>query len=126
MTATKTRPTLPAFEGEEVAKAAVRIVNAGDGLSEALKIAPKALNMHDEVFYVLRGQVSQVNHKTDKDELLTRLHTVTAAEITEIDASVAKEMLQAAALEIEKAKADADGQLALDAENEAAAKEAND
>lgn len=124
MTATITK--LPPFEGEEVVKAAVRITNAGDGLSEALKVAPKALEMHEEVFYVLRGEVTQINHKTDKDELLTRLHTIKAAEITEIDGKVASKMLQQAAADLDKAKKEAQGQLALDDEQAAEEREAND
>jgi hypothetical protein len=126
MTATRSKPALPQFEGEDVAKAAVRITNAGDGLSEALKVQPKALNMHDEVFYVLRGEVSQVNHKTDKDDLLTRLHTVKASEITEIDADTAQKMLQAAAEDLERRKNEIDGQLRLDEEAAAEQREADD
>lgn len=122
MTATK----LPVFEGEEVAKAAVRITNAGDGLSEALKVSPKALNMHDEVYYVLRGTCTQVNHKTDKDDLLTRLHTIKAEQITEIDASVAEKMLQSAAEELERKKTEMDGQMRFNEEEDAAEREAAD
>lgn len=118
---------LPLFEDEPVDYAEVRITNAGDGLSEALKIAPEALHMDQEVFYVLRGEVSQINHRRKSDDgPIVRVHTVKASQITKVDPELAREMLAKAADELEKAKAQAAGQLLLDAENEAAAKEAND
>lgn len=126
MTATA-ETALPLFENEQVLQAQVRIVRAGDGLSDALKIAPKTLHLGDEVFYVLRGVVGQVNHKRKEDSgLVVRVHTVEANEITEVDAKVATKMLQAAAVELEKAKAEAAGQLALEEENAAREREAND
>ncbi|MDQ1429196.1 MAG: hypothetical protein QOK39_2672 [Acidimicrobiaceae bacterium] len=63
---------LPDFDGFEVRRSAVRITKAGDGLSEALKVQPRALHYGDEVFYILRGKVAQVNHKGDPDEGITR------------------------------------------------------
>lgn len=124
---TTTAETLPTFEDEQVLQAQVRIVKAGDGLSEALKIAPKTLHLGDEVFYVLRGVVRQVNHRQkDYDEPLVRVHTVEAEAITEVDPKVANKMLAAAADQLEKARAEAQGQLALDAEHAAEDREAND
>lgn len=128
MTDTLTTP-LPEFEGQEVKYAQVRITNAGDGLSEALEINPVALHYDEEVFYVLRGKVSQVNHRakgSDADGPLIRVHTVKASQITEVSGDIAKKMLAEAAEQLQKAKADASGQLLLDAENDALAKEAND
>jgi hypothetical protein len=118
---------LPAFEGHDVRQAQVKITNAGDGLSEALKIAPHALDIGDEVFYVLRGVCRQINHKqADDDDPVVRVHTVKAEEITEVDRVVAVKMLSAAASELEKAKAEAAGQLSLEAEKSAEEREAND
>jgi hypothetical protein len=102
---------LPRFEGLPVATAAVRITRAGDGLSEALKIAPKALELGDEVYYVLRGVVRQINHREKSDgDIIVRIHTVEADAITEVDAELAGKLLADAASEIAKAKAAADGQ----------------
>lgn len=112
---------LPDFEGLIVGHATVRITNAGDGLSEALDIEPKALGIDDSVYYVLRGEVTQVNHRIDKDANVTRVHTVKATRITEVDRDTAEKMLQAAADQLERAKAERDGQLML--EQEAAAEE---
>jgi len=121
---TTTQP-LPTFEGLDVQQAKVKITNAGDGLSEALKVAPVALELGDEPYYLLRGEVTQINH-VEKDELITRVHTVKASAITPVDPELASKMLEEAAAELAKAKAAADGQLMLDAENEALAKEALD
>jgi hypothetical protein len=116
---------LPAFEGESVSGAKVKIVGAGDGLSEALKVTPEALHIDDEVFYVLRGTVTQISH-VSKDDEVTRVHTVKAGAITKVDADLATRMLADAADALERAKAEAQGQLLLDAENDALAKEADD
>lgn len=117
---------LPEFEGLTVDHATVRITNAGDGLSEALEIAPKALSIDDSVYYVLRGTVTQVNHRIDKDTNVTRVHTVKATRITEVDRDVAEKMLQMAAEELERARAERDGQLMLQAEAEAEERERAD
>lgn len=123
-----TTTALPDFEGETVTAAKVRITNAGDGLSEALKVTPEALHRGDEVFYVLRGEVTQVNHAT-KDETIVRVHTVKADAITKVDGDLASKMLQEAAEELQRRKDEVDGQMRLepsDAEKEALAKEAKD
>ncbi|HEY7010127.1 MAG TPA: hypothetical protein VH395_14360 [Jatrophihabitantaceae bacterium] len=100
--------TLPVFEDQPVDRAAVRITRAGDGLSEALRIRPKALHIGDEINYLLRGVVTQVTHR-EKDDEITRLHTVEAQQITEVDAKTASRMLAAAARELDQAR-QAEGQ----------------
>lgn len=123
---TATRTTLPEFEGADVAKAAVKITNAGDGLSEALKVDPIALHMDDVVYYVLRGTVTQINHKADSEGELTRVHTVKADQISPIDADSAKRFLAAYAEETERKKAELEGQMMLDAELAAVERERRD
>jgi len=87
-----TEALLPTFEDHDVQQAQVRITRAGDGLSEALKIAPRALELGDEVFYILRGVCRQINHRQkDDDEPLIRVHTVEAEQITEVDGKVSTE-----------------------------------
>lgn len=127
MTAIKDRPAaIPDFEGTDVTGSAVRVTNAGDGLSDAMTIGKKALHMDQEVFYVLRGTVTQVNHKADKDGDLTRVHTVRADAITEVDGELAGKLLSEAALALQQAKDQISGQLALDSEHQAEAAEALD
>lgn len=115
------------FEDEQVDVVQVKITKAGDGLSEALKFAPKALAHGTRVAFVLEGEVAGVNFKHDKkSDALIRIHVIETSGITEIDLATAKTMLGDAALQLAKAKEAADGQLALDAENAAMAKEALD
>lgn len=108
---------LPLFERRKVDEARVRITKAGDGLSEALKVAPRAMQLGDEVAYVLRGTVRQVNHKTVDDEgAVMRLHTVEVTGITEVDEDLAEKLLNEAAEELARRQAEIDGQQTLDAE----------
>jgi hypothetical protein len=124
---TQAPPVLPAFEGHQVQQARVKITNAGDGLSEALKIAPKAHELGDELAFVIRGHVTQVGHQQKADDEPTiRVHTVKAGEATRIDLDVADKMILANREELERLKAEQAGQLALGAEQAALDKEAKD
>jgi hypothetical protein len=107
------RNTLPLFETHPVQRATVKIMKAGDGLSEALKVDPTPLALDQEVFFVLKATVTGVSHVT-KDDVLTRQHTVTTDQITRVGADDVEKLLTAAAEALERARADADGQPALD------------
>jgi len=90
MARAKKSETLPAYEGREVVHASMKITRAGDGLSEALQLAPVALHHGDEVHVVLKGRVIDVQHpllkSTDADEdRLVRKHIVATEEITIVD-----------------------------------------
>lgn len=103
MTATEER--LPSFEGLPVVRSAVRITRAGDGLSEALKLDPRALHRGEEVFFVLKGTVDQVNFRPvsqEEDGLLIRVHTVRASEIALVDAGQVEHFLQSERLRIKR------------------------
>lgn len=100
-TATVEEPKgLPAYEGIDVDKATVKITNAGDGLSDALKFEPVALHHGDEVFFVLKGKVVKVTHEPegkvelddDIDELV-RVHVVKTFEIAMVDEFDVSELL---------------------------------
>jgi hypothetical protein len=87
---------LPKFEGKQVIAARVKIAKAGDGLSDALDIEPVALRNGDVVYYVLRGVVSQVNHRpasADLASMLVRQHTIDCTGITTIEPEVAEQMI---------------------------------
>lgn len=122
---TNTAPKLPTFEDHDVATAAVRITKCGDGLSEALKVEPKALQLGDRVSYVLTGVVSQINHK-DNDGVVTRLHTVETLSISEVERELAEKLIAEEADRIERVKAERDGQMALQLEREAEERERSD
>lgn len=122
MTAAK----LHSFEGRDIDRTAIKIVGAGDGLSEALAIAPDEIELDDERYYVLRGACSRVSMETDKHGATIRVHTIKTQGISSIEPELAEKVLQDNADKLTRAKAEMDGQLALDAENEALAKEALD
>lgn len=86
------QPTLPTFEGSPVTGSAVRITKAGDGLSEALDVLPSAMHLGEEVCYVLRGTIAQVNHRTIQGKV-TRVHTVETTEIAELPVNIAEGLL---------------------------------
>ena len=103
MTATEER--LPSFEGLPVVRSAVRITRAGDGLSEALKLDPRALHRGEEVFFVLKGTVDQVNFRPvsqEEDGLLIRVHTVRASEIALVDPGQVEHFLASERLRIKR------------------------
>ncbi len=97
---------LPDFEGLPVRRSTVKITRAGDGLSEALKVAPMAYHLGDEVFFVLRGQVTQVNHVpvSPADSDLVRVHTLVTQEITEVAAEDVESFLRTAEDRLRRAR----------------------
>lgn len=101
---------LPMFERQEVDRSTVRITKAGDGLSEALKVEPKALLLGGEVFYVLRCRVRRVAHDMDQDENVVRVHTLDVEQITEVERGAVERMLDDAAERLQRARDEASGQ----------------
>lgn len=125
--AKSTQPTLPTFEGNAVKKAAVRITNAGDGLSAALDVEPKAYQIGERVSFVLTGTVTQINHsQKDEDGPIVRLHTVKSIGVTEIEDELAEKLLTASAEEVERKKAERDGQTRMGNEDAAEDRERRD
>lgn len=114
---------LPDFEGFEVSHVAVRITKAGDGLSPALKVRRVAHHPGQEVCFILRTKVAQINHKGDPDDDgLTRVETLDTTGITEIDNETANRHLNNAAEDLARAQqaaADADQQRLIDEEQAA-------
>jgi WhiB family redox-sensing transcriptional regulator len=120
MTATRSKPTLPKFEDDGRRQGdrphhqrRRRPVRSAEDPAEGAQPGRRGL---------LRParRLSQVNHKTDKDDLLTRVHTSRRARSPRSTPTASK-MLQAAAEELERRKAEIDGQLRMD--DEAAAEQ---
>jgi hypothetical protein len=101
---------LPPFETNDVVGTRVKITGAGDGLSEALKVAPRALQHGEEVTYLLRGVVKEIDFPQDKEGDVWRVHTVKTSSIIQVDEDTANELLQAAAEELQRRRAAAEGQ----------------
>lgn len=123
MTAVVRQDALPDFEDGLVELSQIRITNAGDGLSEALKIAPRALHIDDEVAILIRGRVTQVNHRKKdsrdgEDDTIVRVHTVKALAATEIEMEHAKKILVAAADNLARRKAELEGQMQIEADED--------
>lgn len=110
-----TQQVLPEFEGQQVHKSTVKIAKAGDGLSEALDLEPQALNMGDEVCFVLRGKVRKVSHEEGRDNAIVRVHTVDTTGIAPIDQATADEMIAAENDRVAKLRDERDGQQRIDA-----------
>jgi hypothetical protein len=101
----------------------VKINGTATGYSEGLKIQPVVFHNRDEVFFVVRAIVRGVDHPVDKDDLTFRRHDLKIEDMAPVDRATAEKALQEYAQEIERIKAEADGQLMLDAEAEAEARE---
>lgn len=112
------------FEGQEVHRATVKIVGAGDGLSDALKIDPEEIHKDEDRYFVIRARCSSVSFPTDAKGLTSRAHTMSTTEITMVEESIAKKFLQAAADNLARAKAEMEGQMQLDADEDLEGQEA--
>lgn len=102
-----TASTLPAFEGKPVLKMAARVTGAGDGLSDPLAVGGEPHHHGDEVFIVLRCEVSQINHKPaqrDDPDHLVRVETYSAIEGTLVGADDVSHLLEASAEKVREAK----------------------
>ncbi len=88
---TTTAPTgLPDFEGLLVVKSTAKVTNTGDGLSESRDLEPVPLHLGDEVWYIGRGFVTQVNHRPTNPEFPAaaqiRQQTIKTAELMLVEA----------------------------------------
>lgn len=114
------------FEGRTIDRCTVKITGAGDGLSEALAIKKEEIELDEDRYFVLRARCGRVSIETDKNEVTARVHTMKTSEITMVEEDIAKRFLQAAADNLARAKAEADGQMLLDDEQAALDREALD
>jgi hypothetical protein len=125
-TTAQRKDSLHEFEGNEVHRATVAIRKAGDGLSEGLAIDPDEIKQGEVRYYVIRAKCRAVNFKTDDKNITTREHVMNAERISPIEADAAEDFLQEYAKEVERRKAEIDGQLMLDDERAAEERERAD
>lgn len=80
---------LTPFDDREVARTSIAITRAGDGLSEALKVAPREFHHGDTVYVVLECTCTRVQFvpfdRADPSGPLTRVHTLAAGTATIVD-----------------------------------------
>lgn len=103
------QPKLPKFENVTPIKCAVQITKAGDGLSAALSVAPEAMKLGTEHFFILRTRIRKVAIDL-VDDVSTRIHTAETIEIVEVDEDDVKELIHDRQEAIRKAKDEQDGQ----------------
>lgn len=109
--------TLPMFEELAVDRCAVKITGAGDGLSEALRIE-HPMHLGENAYFVVRGVVTGVTHTETRDEILVRVHTIKTAHIAQVNGDDVDDLLAEAADRLERARAAAKGQTAIDEDGE--------
>jgi hypothetical protein len=93
------------FDGQQVLRTTIAVTNAGDGLSDALKVDPALLHLGDKVYVVLECEVSKIRLDPIKDtDALTRVHTLRAGTATMVDADMVQAQLAEQAERIALAK----------------------
>ncbi len=106
---------LGTYEGRDVVRTAIAIRNAGDGLSEALGIAPQTFGIGDRVFVLLECEVKGVDYEPVKNkDVLTRKHILKAGAATMVDEAEAKPKIDYQRDLIQQAKDSVAGQGRLD------------
>lgn len=110
-------PVLGEFDGKAVLSTSIAITNAGDGLSQALKIDPREMHLGEEVIVVSRCVVAKVRFDPIKDtDGVQRVHVLRAGTSTIMEGSVVEEALAATAAKIETAARLAKGEHKLPTE----------
>lgn len=96
---------LGTFDGQEVLRTTIAVTNAGDGLSEALKVEPALLHLGDKVYVVLECEVSKIRFDPIKDtDAVSRVHTLRAGNASIVDEALVKPMVDEMAARIQAAK----------------------
>lgn len=115
MTTATTSP-LAQFEGVDVIEATIKVVNAGDGLSEALGIDPVEYHQGETVYVLLETTVSRVSYEPVKADspFLKRVHTLKAGTGTVVDEHFARESIEMQREINQRARDEAAGQGRLD------------
>lgn len=109
---------LPDYNGRPVVRTAIKITNAGDGLSKGLAIDPQVLDISQTHYVVLECVVDSHEHdriiaQGNDTGLLVLNQVLVAGTGTLIDADVVKEAIAQQAEKIERAKDAAAGRAKL-------------
>lgn len=93
--------TLRDFEGLQVARTSIALTNAGDGLSEAMKVEPAEYHVGDKAFLVIEAECTKVTFlPCDRNEPghdQNRLHTFRAGTATIADGELIADLVAAQA-----------------------------
>jgi RecA/RadA recombinase len=110
-----TATALDPFEGRPVVATKIILTRTGDGLSQAMEIAPLVLHHGQVVDLVVRSQVAKIRHDEDKGEGgdLIRVQILEAQALTVVDNAGVRKLLDKHLADLARQK-EVDGQAALD------------
>jgi len=104
------REQLGQFEGSDVLKVGIEIPSAAGGLREAMKFAPVVLHKGDEVYVLLKTNVTKIRFDPITDtEAVARVHILDAEEATFVDGKFAEKHLKEQRDRIRKLREEAQG-----------------
>lgn len=105
---------LSSYRGRDVIRTKIAVRNAGDGLSEGMKIDPAELEQGSKVYVVLECEVGAHTHKPIEDtDALELVQVLKAGAATLIDGEVVREAIEHQKQKIEVAKERAAGMSSL-------------
>lgn len=105
------------FDGRDVLGTSIQVTNAGDGLSDAMKIDPQVMHIGDRVFVVLECEVAKVRYDPIRDtDALTRVQILRAGTATIVDGKMVSDAIEQQRDKIERAKDQLTGQTRMEHE----------
>lgn len=102
--ASKSDNALGEFEGRLITKTTIALTNAGDGLSQALKIDPKALHQGEKVYVLIEATVGKITFDPYDDGVCARVQTLRSEVATLVDESFAESTIAEQKVKIKAAK----------------------
>lgn len=98
--------TLTPFEGHDVVGTSIKVTNAGDGLSAALKVDPAEYELSESVYVLMETSVADIHFPPSKDnsDARIRVHVLKAGAATVLEPSKAKPLITAQKKKIEAAE----------------------
>lgn len=98
---------LGTFDDRPISGTSIKVTNAGDGLSQALQVAPQKFQLGDRVYVVLETVVSKVEHTPvdDADDgPVERAHVLRAGAATIVDRDLVQAHLASMTRRIREAR----------------------
>jgi hypothetical protein len=109
--------TLAPFEDQEVVRSTIAVTNAGDGLSDAMKVNPVELHLGEKVYVVLEATVTKVRFdpadREEPDGEVIRVHVLKAGTAALVDRKVVGKLLDAQAEKVRRMRDEEAGVLQL-------------
>jgi len=97
--------TLKPFEDRDVVQAAAKVINAGDGLSDALALEDVEYELGDVVHLVLETVCTAVSYAEVRDtDVLKRVHTLKTRTGTPVPEKVVSKVLDAHRKAVDEAR----------------------